>query len=44
MSEYFTDPRAAEVFAHYEARHQTELALTGELSPGSMGALSLIHI
>ena len=38
MSEFFTDPRVAEVFAHYDARHKAELAQTGELSPGSFGA------
>jgi predicted O-methyltransferase YrrM len=38
MSDFFTDPRVAEVFAHYDARHKAELALTGELSPGSFGA------
>jgi len=38
MSEFFTDPRVAEVFAHYDARHKAELALTGELAPGSFGA------
>ena len=38
MSDWFTDPRVAEVFAHYDARHKAELAATGELSPGSFGA------
>jgi hypothetical protein len=26
MSEFFADPRVAEVFAHYDARHKAELA------------------
>jgi predicted O-methyltransferase YrrM len=38
MSDFFTDPRVAEVFAQYDARHRAELALTGELAPGSFGA------
>ena len=38
MSDYFTDPRVAEVFAQYDARHKAELAMTGELAPGSFGA------
>jgi predicted O-methyltransferase YrrM len=38
MSEYFADPRAAEVFAHYAERHQAELDATQDLPPGSFGA------
>jgi predicted O-methyltransferase YrrM len=38
MSDYFTDPRVAEVFAQYDARHKAELAQTGDLAPGSFGA------
>jgi predicted O-methyltransferase YrrM len=33
----FTDPRVAEVFAHYQARHQSELELTRSLAPGEFG-------
>lgn len=36
-SHYFADPRAAEVFAEYDARHQRELALTAELPRGAFG-------
>jgi len=28
MSEYFSDPRVAEVFAQYDARHKAELEAT----------------
>jgi predicted O-methyltransferase YrrM len=38
MSEYFSDPRVAEVFAHYDARHKAELEATRELPTGSFGA------
>lgn len=34
---YFSDPRAAEVFAEYSARHQAERALTRDLPPGEFG-------
>src|SRR5690606_3783860 len=34
---YFSDPRAAEVFAEYSARHQAERALTRDLPPGQFG-------
>lgn len=37
MSEYFTDPRAAEVFAQYDARHKAELAATRDLPTGAFG-------
>lgn len=33
----FTDPRAAAVFAEYDARHQAELALTRDMPRGSFG-------
>jgi predicted O-methyltransferase YrrM len=33
----FTDPRVAEVFAHYQARHQSELELTRSLPPSEFG-------
>jgi predicted O-methyltransferase YrrM len=33
----FTDPRAAEVFEHYAARHRAELELTRDLPTGSFG-------
>lgn len=35
---HFTDPRAAEVFAEYSARHEAERALTRDLPPGQFGA------
>jgi len=38
MSEYFTDPRVAEVFAQYAERHREELELTRDLPTGSFGA------
>ena len=38
VSEYFTDPRVAEVFAQYDARHKAELEATRELPTGSFGA------
>jgi predicted O-methyltransferase YrrM len=38
MSEYFSDPRAAEVFAHYAARHQSELEASRDLPTGAFGA------
>ena len=38
MSEYFTDPRVAEVFAQYDARHKAELEATRDLPTGSFGA------
>ncbi len=38
MSEPFSDPRVAEVFARYAARHEAELAATRELPTGSFGA------
>ena len=38
MSEYFTDPRVAEVFAQYVERHREELELTRDLPTGSFGA------
>ena len=38
MSEYFTDPRVAEVFAQYAERHRDELELTRDLPTGSFGA------
>ena len=34
---HFTDPRAAEVFAEYSARHEAERALARDLSPGRFG-------
>lgn len=34
---YFTDPRAAEVFAEYDARHQRELELTRALPRATFG-------
>ena len=34
---HFTDPRAAEVFAEYSARHEAERALTHDLPPGQFG-------
>jgi predicted O-methyltransferase YrrM len=34
----FTDPRVAEVFAEYDARHKRELAAAQELPRGSFGA------
>jgi len=34
---YFTDPRVAEVFAQYDARHKAELDLTRALPPGEFG-------
>jgi hypothetical protein len=38
MSEYFSDPRAAEVFALYAERHQRELDATSDLPTGAFGA------
>lgn len=38
MSDWFTDPRAAEVFAQYAERHREELDLTRDLPTGSFGA------
>ena len=38
MSEYFSDPRVAEVFAQYDARHKAELAATRDLPTGAFGA------
>ena len=38
MSEFFTDPRVAEVFAQYDARHKAELEATRDLPIGSFGA------
>jgi predicted O-methyltransferase YrrM len=38
VSEYFADPRVAEVFAQYAERHRQELALTSDLPLGSFGA------
>ena len=38
VSEYFTDPRVAEVFAQYDARHKAELDATRDLPAGSFGA------
>jgi predicted O-methyltransferase YrrM len=38
MSDYFTDPRVAEVFAQYDARHKAELEATRDLPTGSFGA------
>lgn len=38
MSEYFADPRVAEVFAQYAERHRQELELTRDLPTGSFGA------
>lgn len=34
---YFDDPRAAEVFAEYDARHRAERALTRDLPTGQFG-------
>jgi hypothetical protein len=34
VSEYFADPRVAEVFAQYAERHRQELALTSDLPLG----------
>lgn len=34
---YFSDPRAAEVFAEYQQRHEAERALTRDLPPGQFG-------
>src|SRR5690606_4785764 len=34
---YFTDPKAAEVFAEYLARHEQERALTRDLPRGQFG-------
>lgn len=38
MSAYFPDPRAAEVFARYDARHKAELEATRDLPTGAFGA------
>jgi len=38
MSAYFSDPRAAEVFARYADRHQRELDATRDLPTGAFGA------
>jgi predicted O-methyltransferase YrrM len=38
VSEYFADPRVAEVFAQYAERHRQELALTRDLPLGSFGS------
>jgi len=38
MSEYFADPRVAEVFAQYDARHKAELEAARDLPTGSFGA------
>ena len=38
MSEYFSDPRVAEVFAQYAERHREELEATRDLPIGSFGA------
>ena len=38
MSEYFADPRVAEVFAQYDARHKAELEATRDLPTGAFGA------
>ena len=38
MSEFFTDPRVAEVFAQFAERHREELELTRDLPTGSFGA------
>ncbi len=38
MSEYFSDPRVAEVFAQYDARHKAELEAARDLPTGSFGA------
>ncbi|HEY6814090.1 MAG TPA: class I SAM-dependent methyltransferase [Croceibacterium sp.] len=38
MSDYFSDPRVAEVFAQYDARHKAELEATRDLPTGSFGA------
>jgi predicted O-methyltransferase YrrM len=38
VSEFFADPRVAEVFAQYAERHRQELAMTRDLPLGSFGA------